>query len=104
VRAKFSFWFYGVVVRVTTIDPELTPKTPDGQWFFPDLAVLRVFRGADLQYRRGIHTPTFLTDQAWDRGWNIRNQLDLFGVPPDNELAVDWRPGCCGRVFFLKWP
>jgi hypothetical protein len=104
VRANFSFFYYGVIVRVTTIDPELEPRTPDAQWYFPDLAVLRIFRGADLQYRRGIHTPTFLTEQAWEFQWNIRNVLDVLGVPPDNTLAVDWRPGCCGQVFFLKWP
>lgn len=104
VRASFSFFYYGVIVRVTTIDENLTPKTPDEQWYFPDLAVLRIFRGADLQYRRGIHTPTFLTEQAWEFGWNIRNVLDMLGVPPDNTLAVDWRAGCCGQVFLLKWP
>lgn len=104
VRAQFSFYYYGVIVRVTTIDPLLVPKTPDLEWYFQDLAVLRIFRGADLQYRRGIHTPTFLTDHAWEWSWNIRNTLDWLGVPPDNTLAVDWRQGCCGQVFFLKWP
>lgn len=104
VRAQFSFFYYGVIVRVTTIAPELVARTPDHEWYFEDLAVLRIFRGADLQYRRGIHTPTFLTDHAWEFQWNIRNVLDVLGVPPDNTLAVDWRPGCCGQVFFLKWP
>lgn len=104
VRASFSFFYYGVIVRVTTIADELVARTPDHEWYFEDLAVLRIFRGQDLQYRRGIHTPTFLTDQAWEFQWNIRNTLDWLGVPPDNTLAVDWRPGCCGQVYFLKWP
>lgn len=104
VRVNFSSFYFGVIVRVTTIAPDLTPKTPDQEWYFPDLAVLRIFRGADLEYRRGIHTPTFLTEKAWEWGWNILDQLDFLGVAPDNTIAVDWREGCCGQVFLMRWP
>lgn len=103
VRAAFSFWYFGVIVRVTTIAEDLIGKTPDRQWYFPDLAVLRIFRGQDLQFRQGIHTPTYLTERAWEFHWNIRNTLDMLGVPPDNTLAVDWRQGCCGQVYFLRF-
>ena len=104
VRATVAVAYLGVIVRVTTIDPELHPKTPDDQWYFPDLAVLRVFRGGDLQFRRGIHTPTFFTEQPWQWGWPVLNTLPVLGVPPDVTIAVDWRTGCCGQVFLSFLP
>jgi len=104
VRTSISGWYVGVVVRVTVIDPELVPRTPDAQWYFPDLAVLRVFRGADLEYRRGIHTPTFMVEKPWQWGWSILNESDVLGVPPDITVAVDWRANCCGRVFLQLLP
>lgn len=104
VRFEYASWFTSVIVRVTTIDPELTPKTPDHEWYFQDLAVLRVFRGGDLEFRRGIHTPTFLVEKPWEYGWQILNAIPILGNPPDISIAVDWRPGCCGRVFLSILP
>lgn len=104
VRVSYAAWYHGVIVRVTQIDPALTPKTPDVEWYFPDLAVLRIFRGGDLLFRRGIHTPTFMTQHAWELGWPLLNQIPILGSPPDITVAVDWRPGCCGRVFLQFLP
>jgi len=104
VRASIALWYYGVIVRVTTIAEDLVAKTPDLQWYFPDLAVLRVFRGVDLQYRRGIHTPTFMVEQPWQWGVQILNTVDVLGVPPDITIAVDWREGCAGQVFLQRLP
>ena len=104
VRASLALWFYGVIVRVTTIAEDLVAKTPDASWYFPDLAVLRVFRGSDLEYRRGIHTPTFMVEQPWQWGWGFLNENPILGVPPDISIAVDWRPGCGGQVFLQRLP
>jgi hypothetical protein len=105
VRASVDRWWFGVVIRVTTIPDELVPKTPDEQWYFPDLAVLRVFRGQDLEYRRGIHTPTFMTDHApWQYSSPLYNLVQVFGAPPDTTIAVDWRAGCCGQVWLQVLP
>ncbi len=104
VRALVSSWATAAIVRVTTIGEDLTPRTPDADWYFPDLAVLRIFRGGDLQYRRGIHTPTFMVDQPWQWSWQFLNQLQVLGNPPDITIAVDWRPGCCGQVFLMSLP
>lgn len=100
VRVDISFsWFHAIVVRVTTIAEDLRPKTPDGEWYFPDLAVLRIFRGQDLEYRRGIHTPTFIQERPWQWGWQFLNVVPILGAPPETIVAVDWRQGCCGQVF-----
>lgn len=92
-------WFHAIIVRTTTIAPDLVAKTPDHEWYFPDLAVLRVFRGADLEFRRGIHTPTFIQEKPWQWGWAFLNVVPILGPPPDTTIAVDWREGCCGQVF-----
>lgn len=104
VRFNVDLWFHTVVVRVTTIGEDLVPKTPDENWYFPDLAVLRVFRGADLEYRRGIHTPTFMAEKPWQWGWWFDSRSPLYGVPPELTIAVDWRLGCCGQVFLMSLP
>jgi len=104
VRVQFAGWYYGVIVRVTTIAEDLVAKTPDLEWYFPDLAVLRIFRGADLEFRRGIHTPTFMQEQPWQWGAQILNTVDVLGVPPDLTIAVDWRAGCAGQVFLQRLP
>jgi hypothetical protein len=104
VRANLALWYTGVIVRVTTIAPDLVAKTPDASWYFPDLAVLRVFRGGDLIYRRGIHEPTFMVENPWQFGWNFLNQTQILGVPPQTSIAVDWREGCCGQVFLQFLP
>jgi len=104
VRAQIAFWFYGVIVRATTIPEEMVPKTPDEQWYFPDLAVLRVFRGSDLVYRRGIHTPTFMTENPWQWGFMPLNELPILGVPFETTIAVDWRVGVEGQVFLQRFP
>lgn len=104
LRVHVDEWFHAVIVRVTTIDPALTPKTPDSEWYFPDLAVLRVFRGEDLEFRRGIHTPTFLQEKPWQWGWWFDAANPIYGVPPELTVAVDWRPGCCGQVFLMRLP
>lgn len=104
VRFKIEEYYFGVIVRVTTIADDLVAKTPDLEWYFPDLAVLRVFRGADLQFRRGIHTPTFMTEHPWEWGLPILNQTDILGIPADITIAVDWRVGCAGQVFLQRFP
>ena len=104
VRTGLALWYFGVIVRVTTIDPRITLKTPDSTWSFPDLAVLRVFRGQDLLFRRGIHTPTFMTEHPWEWGWPLLNETPVLGVPPDTEIAVDWAVGCGGHVYLQTLP
>ena len=104
VRVRVADWYFGIIVRVTTVAPELVPKTPDGAWYFPDLAVLRIFRGADLEYRRGIHETSFMVEKPWQWGWQVLNVARFFGVAADYTIAVDWRTGCCGRVFLQRFP
>lgn len=96
--------YFGVIVRVTTIAPELKPGTPDLEWYVNDLAVLRVFRGTDLQDRIGVHTPTRIVLAPWAFGEPFLNSALIFGAPPDTTIRVNWRIGCGGQVYLMQFP
>jgi len=104
VRVTIDSFWYGVIVRLTTIASNLEPMTPDGDWYLPDLAVLRVRRGVDLEYRHGIHTSSWMAPSPWRYGLEVLNLLELGAVPPETEVMVDFRPGCEGQVFLMAWP
>lgn len=95
---------FAIAVRVTTVPEDIQFRTPDGEWSFPDLAVLRIFRGEDLQFRRGIHEVTFETEAPWEWGANFLNKNLLGIAPPQTQIMVDWRQGCCGQVFIRHMP
>jgi hypothetical protein len=105
VHSLVTFGWYGVIVRITTIPSNLQPITPDADWYIPDLAVLRVFRGSDLEYRRGIHSSTWMAPSPWKTGLEAFNLLSIFGSDvPDTNIYVDFRSGVEGQVFLMAWP
>lgn len=104
VRSELDGFFYGIIVRVTTIPDALVPHTPDQQWYTPDLAVLRIIRGTDLQFRYGIHTPTWMQRAPWWYGSSLLDLVELGAVPPALTVAVDWAFGCEGQVFAMILP
>lgn len=104
VSTTADFWYFGVIVRVTTIPDAYAPRLIDSDWRYPDLAVLRVFRGADLEFRKGIHTSTWLQPAPWGYNLQLVNILAFDTPPPETTVQVDWALGCGGRVFFMTWP
>lgn len=56
VNANLTTPVFGVIVRIANVPPELLPQTPDGDYWIPTLAVVRIFRGSDLWMRVPIHT------------------------------------------------
>jgi len=104
VSADVASYFFGVIVRVTTIPDAYAPRLIDNDWRYPDLAVLRVFRGADLEYRRGIHTSSWLASSPWGYNLQILNLAFFDTPPPETTVRVDWALGCGGRVFLMAWP
>lgn|SRR6266496_205164 len=104
VSVEFGGFFFGVIVRLTTIPEWLTPATPDNEWYYPDLAVCRVFRGSDLEFRAGIHTPTWMKPRPWEFGSTILNETTLFGTPPDITIHVDFAFGVEGQVYLMRLP
>jgi hypothetical protein len=104
VRVTFNEHYFGIIVRTTTIAEDMVPKTPDANWYFPDLAVLRIFRGEDLEERHGIHTPTYMQYRPFAWFWVFVNAIPILGQAADRTIAVDWRAGCGGQVFLMRFP
>ena len=46
---------FGIIVRMTEIPADLVAETPDGDYWYTSLAVVRIYRGADLWIRAPIH-------------------------------------------------
>lgn len=104
VDSDFTDFFYGVIIRCTTIPDWLSPTTPDNQWYRPDLAVCTIIRGTDIEFREGIHTPTWMKPRPWQYGSSILNETLLFGVPPALHITVNWALGVEGRVYLMRFP
>lgn len=62
VSANLSAWIYGVIVRIATVPPEYHVNTADGDYWTRSLAVVRIYRGADLWKRVPVHTSSKLID------------------------------------------
>jgi len=56
VAANLGAWIYGVLVRIRSVPPEFRVDTADGDYWVRSLAIVRIYRGADLWKRVPIHT------------------------------------------------
>lgn len=104
VSAGVDSWYFGVIVRVTTVPDALRFADTDPEWFYPDLAVLRIRRGEDVEYRKGIHTRSWLASAPWGYNLQLLNLAFFDTPPPDTTIEVDWAFGCGGQVFLMAWP
>lgn len=95
---------YGVIIRVTTIPPYMSPQTPDGDYYLPDLAVMRLFRGSDLWIRRPIHTSSWMEENLASIALATVSGFGLRGFPPEVTMYVDWARGVEGRVYLMRFP
>lgn len=103
VEPNVTLW-YGVIIRVTTIPPSMSPHTPDGDYYLPDLAVLRLFRGSDLWIRRPIHTSSWIEENLASITLATISGFGLRGFPPEVTMYVDWAFGVQGQVFLMRFP
>lgn len=102
--AQLTLPIFGVIVRITQLPPGAAPSTPDGDYFFPSLAVVRVFRSSDLWLRVPIHTSSKLISL-----WGEALLMGLAGLVGDSWLAdlsiqVTFREGVTGQVFLMRTP
>jgi hypothetical protein len=97
-------WYFGIIVRICTLPDWLTPTTPDANWYFPDLAVLTIFRGADNEKRIPIHTTSHLESPLPGFGSTVISDFLLNLVPPQTSFEVDWMAGVTGQVYVMKLP
>lgn len=104
VSAVMPLPLFGLIVRISSIPTDISPGTPDGDYFFPSLAVVRIFRDADLWLRVPVHTSTKVIPLF---GENIQAAVA-------NALALNWiaamtyqvsfGPGVVGTVTEMHFP
>lgn len=97
-------WYFGVIVRITSLPPNAVPLTPDEDWYPQCLAVLRVFRGTDLETRIGLHNTSLFHPFRGLYASPLLNESLLFPVPPATSVEVDFAFGVEGQVFLLQLP
>lgn len=95
---------FGIIIQIANVPPELVADTPDGDYWFPSLAVCRVFRGDVLWMRIPVHTSskmvTFL-DQNLTLGVSALT-LSLWSLKLT--VQVSFREGVTGQVFLMRFP
>lgn len=104
INAQLPTPIFGVIVRLASVPPELTPQTPDGDYWLTTLAVVRVFRGADLWQRVPVHTSNKMVPlegegfvsavaAAFTNLWLLQMSIQ-----------VTFLPGVTGTVFLMRFP
>lgn len=104
VNASLVHFSFGVIVRISHVPPDLVADTPDGDYWFPSLAVVRVFRGADLWLRVPVHTSSKMipfSEQNVVAGLaQVTGTLWLLNM----SVQVTFRTGVQGQVFNMLFP
>lgn len=99
--AQLGAWVFAIIVRITGIPPELVAGTPDQDYFFPSLAVIRVFRGTDIWLRVPVHTSSKYLNLA-----NEGIEAAVTSILPvqwllQMSVQVAFGPGVTGQVFLV---
>lgn len=104
VAADIVSWAFGVLVRIATVPAELEPNTPDGNYWVPSLAVVRLFRGSDLWLRVPVHTSSkiipFANENLVVALAATMRALWTIGL----SVQVTFREGVTGEVFLMRFP
>lgn len=95
---------FGVIVRIANVPEDLVPNTPDGDYWLPSLAVVRIFRGSDLWKRVPVHTSSKLVellDESIVAGLTAVTATQwLLNL----SVQVTFRAGVTGTVFLMLLP
>jgi hypothetical protein len=94
----------GILVRMTSIAAGLLPDTPDGDYWLPSLAVIRLFRGSDLWKRIPVHTSSKLYYWLEENVVVGATQAVFSQWLLNMSVQVTIREGCLAEVFVLHYP
>lgn len=104
VNANLLDTTFGVIVRLTTIPPELVPVTPDESYWVKTLCVVRIFRGTDLWKRYPIHTESRLISFLDESVVASVSALTATQWLLNMTMQVTFLPGVTGQVFLMRFP
>lgn len=95
---------FGVIVRLANVPAELQPQTPDGDYWVTTLAVVRIFRGADLMMRVPIHTSSKIVNLYTDFILAAVTQALATQWILNLSVQVTFHTGVTGQVFLQRFP
>lgn len=95
---------FGILVRIASVPSSLTPTTPDGDYWFHSLAVVRIFRGSDLWKRVPIHTSSKIVGLLDDNIVAAVTALTATQWLLNMTLQTTFAPGVTGQVFLMRFP
>jgi hypothetical protein len=96
--------YYAATVNITTRPAVYVGTTPDQNWTYPDLAVLRVFVDGEMIFRYGIHSDSYELSPLPDSTIIGVSRLGVPILPPGYRLRVDWAEGVCGELILQYIP
>lgn len=94
----------GVVLTIDNFPESVVLRTPDGEWSFADLAVLKFVRNGEILERHGIHTLTHTVSPLPGCVWIGAYGLGAPIQPTGYHITVDWLDGVCGHLTGLILP
>lgn len=105
VAANLTSPVFGVIVRLANVPADLQAQTPDGDYWVPTLAVVRIYRGSDMWLRVPIHTSSKLIN-LWVEGiaLGLADAVLNAGWLLNLTLQCWFREGVTGEVFLMRVP
>jgi hypothetical protein len=94
----------GVVLTIDRFPESVVLRTPDSEWSFPDLAVLKFVRNGEILARHGVHTLTHTVSPLPGCVWIGAYGLGAPIQPTGYHITVDWLDGVCGHLTGLILP
>ena len=104
ISAVMPVPIFGLIVRLTAIDPLLVAGTPDDNYYTPGLAVATIFRGADIWMRVPVHTPTKMIPLFGDVVTAAVATITAATWLANMSYQVSFRAGCAGQVVEMRFP
>lgn len=105
INANLTSPVFAVIVRLTAVPSDLLPQTPDGDYWVPTLATVRIYRGSDLWIRAPIHTSSKIVN-LWVEGLalGLADAVLSAGWLLNLTLQTTFLPGVQGQVFLMRVP
>lgn len=104
VSQNLGVWIYGVIVRIAQVPPQYRVNTADGNYWSKSLAVVRIYRGADLWKRVPVHTSSKLVSFVEEGLVSAVAALLPLQWLLQISIQVSFAPGVTGQVFLMTQP
>lgn len=90
--------YFGVTVFITTRPTHYWPLTPDNEWTYPDLAVLRIIVSGEMVLRVPVHNNNVSVRPLPSMFPAVIAGVGVPIAPSDYHIIVDWGDGVCGYI------